>query len=43
VAKIVAAIASLEEAADSPPEELVSEVKDCEENLPGNGRTAPIS
>ena len=43
VAKIAAALASLQEATESPPEELESEVMDCEENVPGNGETAPTS
>jgi hypothetical protein len=43
VAKIVAAIACLEEATESPPEELVSEAMDCEELEPGNGQTVPTS
>jgi hypothetical protein len=43
VAKIVAAIASLEEATESPPEEIISEAMDCEEQEPGNGETAPTS
>ncbi len=43
VAKIAAALASLHEATESPPEELESEVMDCEENEPGNSETAPTS
>ncbi len=41
VAKIVAALASLQEATESPPEELEPEVMDHEENEPGNGEMAP--
>jgi hypothetical protein len=43
VARILAALASLQDATESSPEELEPEVMDHEENEPGNGEMAPTS